>query len=181
MRNFIKKAAAASLSVLIAASAAYAQTQAPKAVVVPDRFLRGYDPVTVLYDAALGPAAGGLVAGPSSFLSIEPAVDGEYRWDRRPHDPLPAVGSMAAAEDLQDRDERRIFLFIDDDRPASFGDAGGRVDEPRPFASIILTFPGALGEAALKKMLRIELLRAPRPGSGRRPMAERRGFFGFRA
>lgn len=142
------------------ASGAAAQN-AVKAVVVPDRFLRGYDPVTVLYDAPLGPAAGGLASGPSPFLSIDPAVDGEYRWiDARtirflPSEPWPplktfSVGTRGGTFPLSSMIAP----------PVSISPNASSINL-EPFASIVLTFPGALGEAALKKMIKIELRDLP--------------------
>ncbi|HEY9595986.1 MAG TPA: MG2 domain-containing protein, partial [Spirochaetia bacterium] len=66
---------------------------APSATsIVPDKFLRGFDPVTVSYASNVGPARGGPADGPGDFLRITPAVPGEYRWlDGRTIQFLPAV------------------------------------------------------------------------------------------
>lgn len=160
MRNstgtFIRTVACCWLAV--AAPALFAQT---KAIVVPDSFLRGYDPVTVLYDAELGPAGGGPVAGPSPFLSIEPALDGEYRWeDSRtirflPSVPWPplrnyTVNTRGGSFKLTTMIAAPISVSP---RPSSTG--------MEPFSSIVLTFPAPLGAEALRSMIAIELRDLP--------------------
>ncbi|MFA6507518.1 MAG: hypothetical protein WCT14_15565, partial [Treponemataceae bacterium] len=161
MRNILQRALIAAAIVLSLFSAAVSQESAVKAVVVPDRFVRGYDPVTILYDAALGPASGGLVAGPSAFLSIEPAVDGEYRWtDARtirflPSMPWPPLKTFKVK--IRDGAFSLSSMIAP---PTSVTPASSSVNL-EPFASIILTFPGALGSAELKKMLKIELRELP--------------------
>ncbi|MGA2763313.1 MAG: MG2 domain-containing protein [Spirochaetia bacterium] len=72
-------------------SPAFAQATGT-AGIVPDRFLRGYDPVTISYAAQVGPSGGGPADGPGEFLAIVPPVPGEYRWlDARTIQFLPAA------------------------------------------------------------------------------------------
>ncbi len=47
---------------------------------LPERFLREYDPVTVFFAQDRGPKNGGPGDDASSLLSISPAHPGEYRW-----------------------------------------------------------------------------------------------------
>lgn len=161
MRNLMQRSLIAAAIALSLSSAAFSQTSAAKAVVVPDRFLRGYDPVTVQYDAALGPVSGGLVPGPSPFLSIDPAVDGEYRWtDARtvrflPSIPWPPLTVFKIRTRAGDYSLSSMIA-----PPTSVSPSASAVNL-EPFASIILTFPGALGAAELKKMLKIELRELP--------------------
>jgi hypothetical protein len=51
-----------------------------KASLLPERFLREYDTVTLTLDKDTGPAKGGPGDDASSILSISPAHPGEYRW-----------------------------------------------------------------------------------------------------
>jgi hypothetical protein len=58
---------------------------------LPERFLREYDPVTVFFAQERGPRGGGPGDDASKLLSISPAHPGEYRWlDSRTLQFLPA-------------------------------------------------------------------------------------------
>ncbi len=48
--------------------------------VVPERFLRSWDPVTVFFDRDLGPAAGGPEDAPERFVTAAPTVSGAWQW-----------------------------------------------------------------------------------------------------
>ncbi len=48
--------------------------------VVPDHFLRRWDPVTVLFPAATGPAAGGAEDAPERFATLSPPKPGAWTW-----------------------------------------------------------------------------------------------------
>ncbi len=48
--------------------------------VIPEIFLRSYDPVTVFFSKDSGPKAGGPADEPGTLLQIEPDHPGEYRW-----------------------------------------------------------------------------------------------------
>jgi hypothetical protein len=48
-------------------------------VVVPDRFLRSWDPLTVFFDTARGPGAGP-EDHPGSFVTMSPAHEGAWTW-----------------------------------------------------------------------------------------------------
>ncbi len=54
--------------------------RADGARVVPDHFLRAWDPVTVLFPAPAGPANGGPEDHPERFATIAPAKDGAWTW-----------------------------------------------------------------------------------------------------
>jgi hypothetical protein len=68
--------------------------------VLPETFLRGYDPVTVYFDADQVAAKGPADDGPK-FLSFAPAWPGAWTWvDRRtlqfrPAEPWPALARFA--------------------------------------------------------------------------------------
>ncbi len=84
-----------------------AQTVAPPArpaaahagdvAVVPDRFLRRFDPITLFFPADLGPPAGGPEDHPERVARLEPAHAGAFTWlDARtlqfqPADPWPPL------------------------------------------------------------------------------------------
>src|SRR4051794_30101171 len=48
--------------------------------VVPERFLRSWDPVTLFFDRDLGPQAGGPEDAPERFVSMNPALPGAWQW-----------------------------------------------------------------------------------------------------
>src|SRR5688572_2771936 len=66
-------------------------------VIVPDHFLRRWDPVTIFFDRDLGPAKGGPEDRPESLVRREPAHPGASEWldartlQFRPADPWPSL------------------------------------------------------------------------------------------
>ena len=50
------------------------------AVVVPEKFLRRWDPVTVFFDTDTGPAAGGPEDRPEKFFALAPLQPGAATW-----------------------------------------------------------------------------------------------------
>ena len=48
--------------------------------IVPERFLRRWDPVTVFLDHDAGPAGGGPEDMPERFVTIQPPVAGAWQW-----------------------------------------------------------------------------------------------------
>jgi uncharacterized protein YfaS (alpha-2-macroglobulin family) len=138
--------------------------RADGAKIVPEKFLRAYDPVTVFFPADTGPAAGGPEDSPQRFVTMEPAVAGAWQWlgpralQFRPADkwqPLARIkvktqGSEAALVPL---------LPV----PTSTLPASG--DEPvTELDQITLTFAEPVDAAALSRLLSIEL--RPSPGIG---------------
>jgi len=95
------KAAIAALILLTLCAGSLAAQDANKKAgaqrILPDYFLREYDPVTIFFSEDRGPDGGGPADDASALLSIAPAHPGEYRWlDARtlqflPADPWPAL------------------------------------------------------------------------------------------
>src|SRR5205814_1869805 len=54
--------------------------RADGAKVVPERFLRSWDPVTLFFDRDRGPQAGGPEDAPERFVTMKPAVPGAWQW-----------------------------------------------------------------------------------------------------
>ncbi|HEV8678532.1 MAG TPA: hypothetical protein VGQ90_04085, partial [Stellaceae bacterium] len=48
--------------------------------IVPERFLRRWDPVTVFFDRDIGPAGGGPEDQPQTYATIAPAPAGAWQW-----------------------------------------------------------------------------------------------------
>lgn len=67
-------------------------------VVVPDRFLRSWDPLTVFFDGPRGPSAGGPEDHPETHVTVTPPHDGAWTWldartlQFRPAEPWPPLG-----------------------------------------------------------------------------------------
>jgi alpha-2-macroglobulin len=133
-------------------------------VVVPDRFLRRWDPVTVFFDRDLGPAKGGPEDDPGRWVKLAPPHPGAFRWlDARtlqftPAEPWPPLarfhwtaGAAAATLDT---------LMSP---PLSTLPAAG-AEGLDPVRTITLVFPEPLDARALRRMLSIEL--RPLPGAG---------------
>ncbi|HCM29149.1 MAG TPA: hypothetical protein DIC34_21870 [Treponema sp.] len=147
------------LAFLLIAAAAYSQT--PTALVVPDRFLRGYDPVTVLYDRDVGPSSASAVPGPGPYLSLRPAVDGEYRWeDARtlrflPSAPWPPLRRFTV---VTLSGEHRLSTMVAGPESVSPAPASIGLE---PFSSITLTFPGPIQAETLRSLISVELRDLP--------------------
>ncbi|MDA8017988.1 MAG: alpha-2-macroglobulin [Thermoanaerobaculia bacterium] len=101
----------ASAYVVVLASPAQGETShalrpddAAGTVVVPDDFLRRWDPVTIFFDRDLGPASdGGAETAPERYVELRPEHPGAWRWlDSRtlqfePADPWPALARFTVA------------------------------------------------------------------------------------
>ncbi|MBE9607071.1 alpha-2-macroglobulin [Acetobacteraceae bacterium H6797] len=162
---------------LLAASPVLAQTATPPAAppvldqaqradgatVIPDRFLRRWDPVTVLFDRDQGPAKGGPEDEPERLVTMSPAIPGAWNWlgpralQFRPTEPWNPL--------------RRVTFTVDGKRtelvpllPAPVRTSPGPDDEgSADLDTITLTFPDPVDPAALARLLTIEL--RPLPGT----------------
>ena len=74
----------AGMALFLVASSAQAApgrpAQAEGTVLVPDQFLRRWDPVTVFFDRDRGPAQAGPEDRPERYVSLNPAHPGVFRW-----------------------------------------------------------------------------------------------------
>ncbi len=168
------KAAFAAVSFLLATSPALASGQevvkrpalAQGTVLVPDQFLRRWDPVTVFFDRDRGPATPGPEDQPERFVTLEPAHPGAFRWldartlQFRPAEPWPALRRFAWTAD-----GRTVALATLLSAPAETVPKDGQEDLD-PVETISLSFPEPLDEAALAQMVSVELRPLPGVGSG---------------
>ncbi len=144
----------------ILAGAAAGQT-AVKSNIVPDSYLRGYDPVSVFYDRAVGPASGGPADGPGEYLSVVPPVPGEYRWlDARTVQFLPAVPWPALREFTVKARDRSVTLTTMMVPPSAVTPSPGSTGL-EPISSFTLSFPAVLDTAVLSRMIRLEVRELP--------------------
>jgi alpha-2-macroglobulin len=129
--------------------------------IVPDRFLRGYDPVTVFYDSPVGPSRGGPADGGGELLTIVPAVPGEYRWlDARTIQFLPAVPWPALREYRVQARGRSVTLTTMMVPPAAVSPAPDSTGL-EPISSFTMRFDAILDPGLLARMIRIEVRDLP--------------------
>ena len=130
--------------------------------VVPEIFLRSYDPVTVFFPEDSGPKAGGPADDPGALLQIKPDHPGEYRWlDAKTLQFLPTVRWPAL---------RRFTITVNGvahtlvtlmAAPKSISPSGGS-RELEPIREIQISFADSLNIKELGAMLRFEV--RPTPG-----------------
>jgi alpha-2-macroglobulin len=149
------------LAVLTAAAPALSAQDTPASSLVPDRFLRGYDPITISYSRAAGPQSGGPADGPGEWLRVMPPVAGEYRWlDSRTIQFLPAVPWPALKEFRIQARDRTYTLLTMMVPPSNMNPAPGAAGL-EPIGSFTLQFPAVLDAASLARMIRIEVRDLP--------------------
>ncbi|HYD40248.1 MAG TPA: MG2 domain-containing protein, partial [Anaeromyxobacter sp.] len=127
---------------------------------LPEQFLRGFDPITVYFDSDVGPGRGPADDG-AKRLQLVPAWPGAWSWvDRRtlqfrPAEPWPALARFQ----VEAGGARRILTTMMS-APSSLAPAEGS-DDLRPFRAFTITFPQPLPLDGLKKMIELELRDAP--------------------
>ena len=136
--------------------------QPPGASVIPDKFLRRWDPVTFFLDSASGPAKGGPEHNPERFVSLKPAHPGVYTWidaktlQFRPAEPWPALSRFSFRLKQKNYDLVTLMEVPTQTIPAD------REEGLDPIERITLTFAEPLDPKALRQMLRIGV--RPLPG-----------------
>lgn len=136
--------------------------QATGTTVLPDRYLRGWDPVTVFFTEARGPSEPGPEDHPEKYAKIVPEQPGAWSWidastlQFQPADPWPALGAfqVRAGGGI-------IDLTTLSDPPAAISPAPDR-EGLDPVETITLTFRSPLEPGVLARMVRIET--RPLPG-----------------
>jgi uncharacterized protein YfaS (alpha-2-macroglobulin family) len=130
--------------------------------VIPDRFLRAWDPLTVFFATDRGPRAGGPEDAPQRLATLQPPTPGAWQWLS------PRILQFRPAEPW--RPLRRVRVTVDGRAtelvpllpvPTAVGpadDPGGIVDLDR----IALTFATPVDTDALSRLTTIEL--RPQPG-----------------
>ena len=130
--------------------------------VVPDQFLRRWDPVTIFFAAPTGPAAGGPEDAPARYVKLEPAQPGAYTWldartlQFRPAEPWPPLAAVTLK--VEGKSFRLVTLLS---APTSSQPANGAEGLP-PLEAISLTFPEPMAPEALARAVTIE--HRPLPG-----------------
>ena len=158
------------LCLLLLAAPAFAQAppqldrlqRADGAAVVPDRFLRSWDPVTVLLPADAGPAGGGPEDHPERIATLDPPHPGAWTWlgartlQFRPAEPWQPLRRETVT--VGGRATALVPLLPLPVRTAPDGGDNGVAG----LDTVALTFAEPVDLPALKRLLGIELL--PQPG-----------------
>jgi uncharacterized protein YfaS (alpha-2-macroglobulin family) len=141
-------------------------------VIVPDRFLRRWDPLTVFFEGDAGPAGGGAEDHPERVVSLVPDQPGAWSWldartlQFRPADPWPPLARFRVTAGAAVAEVDTLMSPPQESVPRNGSDS------LPPVSEVTLTFPEPLDAAALARMLSVEL--RPLPGAGtveREPLA----------
>jgi uncharacterized protein YfaS (alpha-2-macroglobulin family) len=136
--------------------------RADGAKVVPDRFLRSWDPVTLFFDHDVGPANGGPEDDPTRLVTMKPDLPGAWQWlgpralQFRPAD---AWKPLTPVEIEAQGIKTRLVPLL----PVPVSTSPNEQSEPTTdLDRIVLTFADPVDIGALTRLLSIEL--RPSPG-----------------
>ncbi|MBT3222559.1 MAG: hypothetical protein HN348_26085, partial [Proteobacteria bacterium] len=138
--------------------------QARGTVVVPDRFLRQWDPLTVFFDSERGPVNGGPEDHAERFVHLSPAHPGAWTWlnsstlQFRPAEPWPPLQKYTWEVEGKVGDLSTLMSPPHTTLPRN-GDQG--LSE---VSDISLTFAEPLPTDILKEMVTVELYALPGVG-----------------
>jgi len=160
-------ALALSLAAVVAPAAAQTPPQldrlqrADGARIVPERFLRSWDPVTLFFDRDVGPAAGGPEDAPERIVTMRPATPGTWQWlgsralQFRPAD---AWKPLQPVEVLAEGVRARLVPLLPVPVSTSPPDQADGITD---LDQIALTFEDPVDARALARLLTIELRPTP--------------------
>lgn len=130
-------------------------------VVVPDRFLRRWDPVTVFFARDVGPAKGGPEDRPERFVAANPPHPGAFTWldartlQFRPAEPWPPLARFTWTVDGT---TARLATLMEPPTATIPSDNAERLEAVE---AISLTFAEPLDEQSLVRMVTVELRALP--------------------
>jgi uncharacterized protein YfaS (alpha-2-macroglobulin family) len=128
--------------------------------VLPEKFLRGFDPITVVFADDTGPGPGP-ADDATGLASLKPAWPGAWTWSDkrtlqfRPAEPWPALSRFA----VEAKGANKVLSTMMT-APQAMQPADGSTGLP-PFRTLTLTFPQPLALDALQKMIRLEVRDLP--------------------
>lgn len=164
-----RRAAWSSLILLIVAAllagAAPGKPGKAGATVVPDRFLRRWDPVTVFFAQPAGPAKGGAEDRPERFVRLTPAHPGAWAWldgrtlQFRPAEPWPPLQRFTVAAGGASSTLDTLMSPPLRTQPSEGEEVAA------PVRTVTLELPEPLDPQTLARMLSIEV--RPLPGVAR--------------
>ncbi len=148
--------------------------RADGATLVPDRFLRRWDPVTVFFEADLGPPQGGPEDHPERLVRMAPETPGAWQWlgpralQFRPAEPWRPLRRVTISAGGRDTTLVPLLPAPAQTQPAEGEEGIADLD------TIALTFPDPVDTAALARLLTIELRPSPgTTGPGAQHLTER--------
>ncbi|MFP4363853.1 MAG: hypothetical protein ACLFR1_08285, partial [Spirochaetia bacterium] len=130
--------------------------------VLPESYLRGWDPITVYFSQERGPDRGGPMDGASSTFTITPDWPGEYRWINSttvqflPAEAWPPMQSFTVS--TAEGSSRLVTMM---DPPVSMSPSNGQ-SRLEPVSVIQLGFSQAVEPSRLSEIISIEV--RPLPG-----------------
>jgi alpha-2-macroglobulin len=133
-------------------------------IIVPDHFLRRWDPVTIFFARDIGPAKGGAEDHPDKWITMNPQQPGAFTWldartiQFRPSEPWPSLARFQWKVEELNTTLTTLMATPLETLPANAADGIDAVKE------ITLKFAEPLDSTALAQMLSIEL--RPLPGIG---------------
>ncbi|MBF0588401.1 MAG: alpha-2-macroglobulin [Magnetococcales bacterium] len=136
--------------------------EARQVVIIPDRLLRRWDPVTIFFKRPLGPEKSGPEDHPARFATVTPSHPGAFRWlnrhtlQFRPAEPWPPLTRFHWQTPHGDAHPTTLIA-----PPTATIPAHGAKDLP-PVSALTLTFPEPLDPVLLARMITLEL--RPLPG-----------------
>jgi uncharacterized protein YfaS (alpha-2-macroglobulin family) len=131
-------------------------------VIIPDHFLRRWDPVTIFFTRDTGPDEGGPEDRPQRFVTMDPEHPGAFTWldsrtlQFRPAEPWPSLAQFQWTTEETTVELTTLMATPVTTFPADKSEGIDTVKE------ITLTFAEPLDTDALSRMLSIEL--RPLPG-----------------
>ena len=133
--------------------------------VVPEIFLRGYDPITVFFPDTVAQQAEGRSDHPSELLEIMPEHPGEYRWlDGKTLQLLPTVRWPPLRRFTLTASGVTHTLVTLMAAPTDISPSSG-TRELEPIQEILLSFADPINVDALSAMLRFEVRQVPGHGA----------------
>jgi uncharacterized protein YfaS (alpha-2-macroglobulin family) len=135
-------------------------------VIVPDKFLRRWDPVTIFFARDAGPAGGGPEDLPDRIVTLSPQHPGAFEWlDARTLQFRPAEPWPPLSRSTWKAEGKAVTLTTLMEAPLSTIPAA-ETEGLENVEAITLTFAEPLDVDALKKMVTIELRPLPGVGGG---------------
>ena len=153
--------------------------RADGARVVPDHFLRRWDPVTVLFPTPTGPAQGGAEDQPERYATLSPAKPGAWTWltpttlQFRPTEPWQPLRREAVTVGGAATQLIPLLPIPTSTGPADRDNGAANLD------TVALQFDQPVDLAALARLITIEL--TPQPGVTGSAETLRSGDFDVRA
>jgi alpha-2-macroglobulin len=131
--------------------------------IIPDRWLRTYDPVTVFFQSSRGPYEPSTELNPDRHVTLEPPHPGGWRWlnanvlQFEPAEPWPAYKTFTIQAG-----SASATLYTLTTGPVATDPAQNELDVP-PVEAIRLTFRQQMPPETLAENIQIQLWNAPAP------------------